>query len=224
MPSVALRHTDTQTVANFLIAQFPETAGAGPRPLEAGLVHRLDTDTSGLLLAARTPLAYATLREQFRRRLVKKQYLAIVEGILKREGQISHRLEPTGPRGQRMRVATVGQGQEALTHYIRLEHLLHHTVVRLTIKTGVRHQIRVHLAALGHPIVGDKIYGATDQHPARLCLHAETLTFCHPATGQDLSYTILPPKDFSAVLDQFRRESAPGNESVEEGRKEIARM
>ena len=89
MPSVALRQTDTQTVANFLITHFPETAHAGSRPLEAGLVHRLDTATSGLLLAARTPLTYAALREQFRARLVGKQYLAIVEGVVKRDGQVS---------------------------------------------------------------------------------------------------------------------------------------
>jgi 23S rRNA pseudouridine1911/1915/1917 synthase len=87
MPSVAVRHTDTHTVANFLTAHFPETTMAGARPLDAGLVHRLDMETSGLLLAARTPDAYAALREQFRDRTVGKDYIAVVEGQLKTKGK-----------------------------------------------------------------------------------------------------------------------------------------
>jgi len=204
MPSVALRHSDAHTVANFLITHFPETAEAGARPLEAGLVHRLDTDTSGILLAARAPLAYATLREQFRRRLVGKYYLALVEGVLERDGQVQFPLEPTGPRGQHMRVATRGRGREAFTKYTPLEQLPHHTIVRLTIQTGVRHQIRIHLAALGHPIVGDKLYGATSREAVRLCLHAETLAFRHPETGKKFNVTTSLPGDFLAVLDQLR--------------------
>jgi 23S rRNA pseudouridine1911/1915/1917 synthase len=211
LPSVALRHTDAQTVANFLLAQFPETAETGSRPLEAGLVHRLDTDTSGLLLAARTPAAYTALREQFRSRSLGKHYLAIVKGILKGQGRITHRLEPTGPRGQRMRPSTSERGQEAFTRYVSIERLPHHTVVRLTISTGVRHQIRVHLATLGHPLVGDKMYGEADQLAARLCLHAETLTFRHPASGRKFSYTSPPPEDFSAVLEQLRSPSTSGH-------------
>jgi 23S rRNA pseudouridine1911/1915/1917 synthase len=211
LPSVALRHTDARTVANFLSAQFPETVEAGPRPLEAGLVHRLDTETSGLLLAARTPAAYTALREQFRSRAVGKHYLAIVKGILKGPGQITHRLEPTGPRGQRMRLSTSERGQEAFTRYVSLELLPHYTVVRLTISTGVRHQIRVHLATLGHPLVGDKRYGETGQLATRLCLHAETLTFRHPATGRKFSHTTPPPEDFFAVLEQLRDVSTSEN-------------
>lgn len=211
LPSVALRHTDVQTVANFLSAQFPETVEAGSRPLEAGLVHRLDTETSGLLLAARTPGAYTALREQFRSRSVGKHYLAIVKGILKGQGQLTSRLEPTGPRGQRMRLSTSERGQEAFTSYAPVELLPHHTVVRLTISTGVRHQIRVHLATLGHPLVGDTMYGETDQPAPRLCLHAETLTFRHPATGRKFSYTSPPPEDFSLVLEQLRSTSTPEN-------------
>ncbi|MGE0680637.1 MAG: RluA family pseudouridine synthase [Candidatus Binatia bacterium] len=209
LPSVALRHTDAPTVANFLSAQFPETVEAGPRPLEAGLVHRLDTDTSGLLLAARTPAAYTALREQFHSRSVGKHYLAIVKGALKGQGQITQRLEPTGPRGQRMRLSTAERGQEACTRYVSTELLPHHTVIHLTISTGVRHQIRVHLATVGHPLVGDKMYGETDQLVARLCLHAETLTFRHPTTGQKFSYTSPLPEDFSLVLEQLRSTSTP---------------
>jgi 23S rRNA pseudouridine1911/1915/1917 synthase len=212
IPSVALRHTDTQTVANFLKTHFPETEEVSSRPLEAGLVHRLDTETSGLLLAARTPLAYVSLREQFRLRTVGKYYLAIAEGRMTKDGQVSSPLIPTGPRGQRMRIVTDGRGQAAFTQYAILERLPHHTVVRLKIETGVRHQIRAHLAFLGHPIIGDKIYGSAEQSAERLCLHAETLTFRHPGTGQDFSHTSAPPEDFLAVLDQIRQESTANRE------------
>lgn len=219
LPSVALRPTEAHTVATVLGAQFPETREAGSRPLEAGLVHRLDTDTSGLLLAARTPAAYTALREQFHSRRVGKYYVAIVKGIMNEQGQVTHRLEPTGPRGQRMRLSPSERGQEAITSYTPLERLPHHTVVRLTISTGVRHQIRVHLAALGHPLVGDRMYGEGDPLATRLCLHAETLTFRHPATGRRFRYTSPPPEDFSAVLEQLRKASTRGNWTEEEGQR-----
>lgn len=202
LPSVALRHTQTQTVAHLLLEQFPETARVGPRRLEGGLVHRLDTDTSGLLLVARTSSAYTALRKQFRDRSVGKHYLALVEGSIKAQGQIALPLEPTGPHGQRVRIATSGRGQEALTSYIPVKHFPLYTLTRITIITGVRHQIRAHLAALGHPLAGDKIYGA-NQQVARLCLHAETLTFQHPETGEKIYHTTSLPEDFCAILEQI---------------------
>jgi 23S rRNA pseudouridine1911/1915/1917 synthase len=195
IPSVALRHSETDTAANFLAACFPETLTAGPRPLECGLIHRLDTATSGVLLAARTPEAYASLREQFRARTVEKQYLAVVEGCLQSSGQVTFRLAPSGPRGQRMRVVADGQGQAVSTIYIPLATSERRTLLRVTITTGVRHQIRAHLAALGHPIVGDTHYGSPNQAP-RLYLHAETLTFTSPATGQRVHCASPAPQDF----------------------------
>jgi 23S rRNA pseudouridine1911/1915/1917 synthase len=195
IPSVALRHSETDTAANFLAACFPETLTAGPRPLECGLIHRLDTATSGVLLAARTPEAYASLREQFRARTVAKQYLAVVEGCLQSSGQVTFRLAPSGPRGQRMRVVADGQGQAVSTIYIPLATSERRTLLRVTITTGVRHQIRAHLAALGHPIVGDTHYGSPNQAP-RLYLHAETLTFTSPATGQRVHCASPAPQDF----------------------------
>ena len=170
-------------MANFLLVRFPETATASPHSLEAGIVHRLDTSTSGLLLAARTPYVYGALREQFASHAIDKRYLALVEGRLRVKGQRVSVLVPEGRHRQRMKETTSGPGQEARTFYTPVEQLPRHTLVRLTITTGVRHQIRVHLAALGHPIVGDALYGST-QRAARLCLHAETLTFTHPLTGQ----------------------------------------
>ena len=204
VPSVGLRHVQTQTVAHFLMEQFPETAKVGPKRLEAGLIHRLDTDTSGLLLAARTAPAYRALREQFRDRSVGKHYLVLVEGSLKDQGHIALPLESTGPRGQRVKIATSDRGREALTQYVPVQHFPRHTLVQVTLITGARHQIRAHLAALGHPIVGDKTYGTENQLAERLCLHAETLTFRHPETGERLRQTSSLPRDFRAVLERVK--------------------
>ena len=208
IPSLALSHTETDTVANFLVARFPETVTAGPRLLESGLVHRLDTPTSGLLLAARTPSAYASLREQWSARIVEKQYLAVVEGHLRAGGQMSYCLAPEGPRGRRMHVVATGQGQEALTSYAPVQALPGYTLVRVTLTTGVRHQIRAHLAALGHPIVGDTCYGTAEQ-TVRLYLHAEELAFLHPTTGQHVRFTSPTPSDFSTFVERLRATASP---------------
>ena len=203
IPSVALRHIQTQTAAHFLLKHFPETASAAPRRLEAGLVHRLDTETSGLLLAARTSSAYLALRRQFHEHKVGKQYLALVGGEIKSSGHITLPLESAGPRGRKMQIASLNQGQAALTHYVPVKQYALHTLVRVSIVTGVRHQIRAHLAAFGHPLVGDTMYGAEDQRDTRLCLHAETLVFQHPETGETLNYTSSLPEDFCTVLGQL---------------------
>ncbi len=199
IPSVALRHDETDTVANFLLAKFPDIATASPRPLEAGVVHRLDTATSGVLLAARTTQAYHVLREQFTNHTVEKQYLALVHGQLRHAGERRSLLRPTGPRGQRMQETTTVEGQEAWSMYTPVAHFPHHTLIRVTIPTGVRHQIRVHLAALEHPIVGDTVYGKV-QEGERLCLHAEALSFRHPQTGERVHFSCPLPEDFRAVL------------------------
>jgi len=201
IPSIALRHTETETVANFLVASFSETLTVGPRSLECGLIHRLDTATSGLLLAARTPAAYASLREQFHSRTVEKQYVAVVEGYLRTSGQVTSCLTPSGPRGQFMRTAPTGQ--EAYTAYVPIATSPSRTLVRLTITTGVRHQIRVHLATLGHPIVGDTHYGSPSGAP-RLYLHAEALAFTSPATGQRVRCTSPISQDFAALVKHLQ--------------------
>ena len=200
IPSVALRHSETDTVANFLAARFPETVTAGPHPLECGLLQRLDTATSGLLLAARTPDAYASLREQFRARSIEKQYLAVVEGRLYDSGQVTSRLVPSGPRGQHMRVDA--DGQEANTAYVPMALSERYTLLRITLTTGVRHQIRVHVAALGHPIVGDTHYGAP-HGASRLYLHAAALGFTSPATSQRVHCVSPAPQEFAALVEHI---------------------
>lgn len=204
IPSIALRHEETDTVPNFLLAHFPDTATASPRPLEAGVVHRLDTPTSGLLVVARTPGIYTTLRHAFHSHAVEKQYLALVEGHVRTLGQRASWLTSAGQRGQRMREEVWGKGQWAITNYVPLVASPSHTLLRVTIATGVRHQIRVQLAALGHPIVGDILYGSTASG-TRLCLHATELTFAHPLTGERVQCGSSLPEDFQTVREQLLR-------------------
>ncbi|MDX2168934.1 MAG: RluA family pseudouridine synthase [Deltaproteobacteria bacterium] len=203
MPSVALDGSSRDTVVNFLLALAPETVAAGRSPLEAGLVHRLDTGTSGVLLAARSATAWAAVRAQFGARQVGKRYIALVEGALPRAGAIADPIAHHPRRARAMRVCRESAQAHALgaraarTTYRPLERRDHVTLVEVTIDAGVRHQIRVHLAALGHPICGDTLYGAAPA--ARLYLHAAALRVRHPFDGRVLSVESPLPGEFSSA-------------------------
>lgn len=207
IPSVALRADETNTVANFLVARYPETASVGASPLEAGLVHRLDTGTSGVLLAARTPVAHAHLRRQFRGRDVLKEYFAVVEGDLRRSGEIRAPLVPAGRQQHRMRVLRDGEAnttaREAVTLYRPRRRFGTATLLAVRIETGVMHQIRVHLASLGHPVVGDALYGARAA-ASRPLLHAVRLVIRHPQGNELLSLTSPLALDVQAYLSGLR--------------------
>ena len=193
MPSLALRHAETMTVVNFLAARFPETLSVGSAQREAGLVHRLDTDTSGVLVAARTSNAYTDLRTQFNRRSVYKEYRAVVEGHFPHTDGFHFFLAPRGPHGRRMQVVQDAAAQEALATYVPLQSGADWTLVKIIIETGVRHQIRAHLSALGHPIWGDRVYGSHVQKDA-LHLHAHVIGFRHSvSTGQVRQIRIVSP-------------------------------
>ena len=195
LPSVALKMTDSDTVANFLAAASPESVTVGHNPRDAGLIHRLDTATSGVLLASRTPAAYAKLKKQFHNKTVYKEYRAIVEGNFRLDGEVMFFLAPYGLHRRRMQVVPSGQGQEAVSRYEILEHRTKETFIRIVIKTGIRHQIRSHLASLGHPIKGDHLYGSPAQHD-NLMLHAHILEFHHPVTTRRTRVTSPLPGDF----------------------------
>ncbi|MBI4411330.1 MAG: RluA family pseudouridine synthase [Deltaproteobacteria bacterium] len=155
-------------------------------PLEPGMVQRLDTFTSGLMVAAKTAESFKNLKKQFRTRKILKEYLALVEGVVKESGEICH---PIGTDPKNIRKVGVyeekrGMGvQEAITQYRPEQSFPHRTLLRVRIITGVRHQIRAHLAFLGHPVVGDTLYGSKTE-ASRLCLHASKLGFEHPVTGK----------------------------------------
>ncbi len=163
------------------------------------IVHRLDRETSGLLVFAKSALAKRRLQEQFERRTVDRHYVAVVEGRVK---------EPVGTLRSRLREdatlvvrrARGRDGKEAITDYAVVEHRRTATVVELRLVTGRRGQIRAQLAALGHPIVGDVRYGSRRDPIRRLCLHATRLAFAHPRDGRRVRFETAPPAAFARVM------------------------
>jgi len=195
---------ETDTVANALLARFPECAAASPHAREAGLVHRLDHSTSGVLLAARTPQAYGRFRGYFSSGQVQKRYLALVAGAVEEPGKVERRLRTMPGDGRRM-VALESDGQEACTVYRPVARLGEQTLVELEARTGRRHQIRAHLAHIGHPLVGDLLYGGPPLegvegaflHAVEVVLEVDGLAFRAPM-----------PADRVAVLQQLSAEQA----------------
>jgi 23S rRNA pseudouridine1911/1915/1917 synthase len=197
------------TLANALVARHPDLAalGGGLRP---GIVHRLDKDTSGVLVVARSPRALASLREQVASRTAARTYLAVVRGRPPHaEGTID---APIGrhPR-HRTRMAVVPRGRPAITRYRVVESFARYSLVEASLVTGRTHQIRVHFAHLGHPVAGDRVYapGQDDLGIGRQALHAWRLRIRHPGTGADLTVEAAPPTDFAAAVAQARAQGSP---------------
>lgn len=213
-PTHPLRWAETDTLANALVARYPELAGIGDDRLFPALLHRLDTQTSGLVLAAKTAAAYANLRAQFRRFTVKKHYLALVHGRVDKPGSLAAPLTHQTRSPCKMAIARhpdkVPQRDlfAAETSWIPLEIGKEFSLLDVTIYTGVTHQIRCHLAAAGYPIVGDVLYGSssspstTNHQPptnSRHWLHAARLICTHPATGRSLDVACRLPPDWPPV-------------------------
>jgi 23S rRNA pseudouridine1911/1915/1917 synthase len=177
--------------------------GEGERP---GIVHRLDKDTSGLMLVARNDRTHKALSAAVKRREVVREYTALVEGRLEsRSGTID---APLGRhRRRRTRMAVRGTGsREARTHFEVIEALPADTLARARLETGRTHQIRVHFAAIDHPVAGDPEYGTRGRHGLqRPFLHASRLEFIHPGTEERLSFTSALPEDLQAALERARK-------------------
>lgn len=194
------------TLVNALLSHCPQVADVGG-PDRAGIVHRLDRETSGLIVVAKNPETHASLQRQFKRRLVRKTYVALVEGqVHPREGIIE---VPIGrdPK-DRTRMAVSRTGRPAITQYRVVEVFPQYTLLEVRPHTGRTHQIRVHLSWLGYPVVGDRVYGRRRQTllPDRHFLHACELAFTHPATGEKLVLSAPLPPELTALLNQLRRE------------------
>jgi 23S rRNA pseudouridine1911/1915/1917 synthase len=194
------------TMVAGLLARFPELAAVG-EPVRPGIVHRLDKGTSGLLVVARTPQAYASLVEQLSARTVDRRYLALVWGVPDPPtGMVDAPIGRSRRDPTRMAVSTTGR--EARTRFAvqqRFTEPVEAALVECRLETGRTHQIRVHLAAIGHPVVGDPRYrGARRSFPTpRLFLHAHSLAFDHPATGERVSFASPLPADLQGVLDRL---------------------
>ena len=188
------------TMLNALLHHAPQT-GELPR---AGIVHRLDKDTSGLLVVAKNEPAQAALVRQLQARTVKRTYLALARGRVERAGSVD---APIGRHPvRRTRMAVVASGKPALTHYRVRESFPHHTLLECELETGRTHQIRVHLAEIGHPIEGDPAYaGRGTRLIERQALHAWKLAFVHPRTGAAVRFESPLPADFQALLERLRR-------------------
>jgi 23S rRNA pseudouridine1911/1915/1917 synthase len=167
-------------------------------PFTFHAVNRLDRDTSGLLIVAKHRYAHDLLTKQQRLGQVKRTYLAIVHGLIENEvGTIS---APLGRKEESMIEREVKvDGQEAVTHYKVVKYLEHETVVQLQLETGRTHQIRVHLASIGHPLLGDDLYGGLITKINRQALHSWQLDFFHPILKQNMSFNVAPPEDINKL-------------------------
>jgi 23S rRNA pseudouridine1911/1915/1917 synthase len=209
LPCHPLRADEISTVMNAVAARYPETAQAGDKPLEGGLVHRLDNGTSGALIIARRPAAFAMLRGAIKTNRIAREYLAVVAGSLTETIEIATPVghHPKNPR--RMIVTPAGMrspARPAATVVEPLESVRGFTLLSVKPRTGRRHQIRVHLASVGLPLAGDALYGGpalAGLEPGRFWLHLRAVTFDSPASGR-VEVTAPLPADLSAALERLR--------------------
>jgi len=209
------------TVVNALAHRLGALAGVG-RPDRPGIVHRLDRDTSGVLLVARTAAALEALARQFRARTIEKVYLAVVRGHLGAAHGTIDRAVGRHPRERRRMSVHSRRGRAAVTRWTALERLPGATLVRLEPETGRTHQLRVHLAAAGHPIIGDRVYGARRAGRAgtrldfpRQALHAAEIRFDHPSSGARIVVRAPLPPDVEQLLATLRQ---TGGDTAKSGR------
>jgi len=206
------------TLVNALLHFDPRLAEL-PR---AGIVHRLDKDTSGLMVVARSLRAHASLVEQLSERRVHRQYVAVVVGPMIAGGTVDAPIGRHPTDRIRQAVVKEGQGREAITHYRVRERFRAHTVIECRLETGRTHQIRVHMSHVRHPLVGDPLYGGSYRQPKgataelaealrgfkRQALHAERLEFEHPVDGRTISTQAPIPADMLALVAALRADTA----------------
>lgn len=206
MPSHPLREREVGTVASALVARYPEMAGVGYRLREPGILHRLDTDTSGLILAARDELTFEALRAALRGGRIDKRYVALVDGRIEGPRAIDLPIAPH-PRDPRRVVTTGGMrgARPARTEIVRADAVGDYTKIEVRVTHATRHQVRAHLAAIGHPLVGDALYGGSALPGlSRHFLHASRIALEHPHDGRPLRFSSPLPRDLLAALEAAR--------------------
>lgn len=199
----------TGTLVNGLLYHCQAIAGVGDAAVRPGIVHRLDKDTSGLMVVAKEEGAHRKLVDAFKARTVDKQYLALLHGILEQKtGRIVAAIGRHPVHRQKMAIRE--DGRYAATNWQVLQEFSSgFSLVRLQIETGRTHQIRVHMASIGHPVAGDNVYsgGRGKRKFPRQLLHAAQLSFTHPVTGESLAFSAPLWPDFSLILDQLADET-----------------
>lgn len=193
------------TLVNALLFHCGDLAGVGGE-LRPGIVHRLDRDTTGVIVAAKTQLAMDSLARQFKDREVEKRYAAVVHGVPDpKEGSLATEIGRSRHDRKKMSVTTC-VGRDAVTHYAVTQVMAASSLVQVRIETGRTHQIRVHMAHIGHPVVGDPQYGSRKRdavlpvEPGRQLLHAESLSILHPATGEPMTFRAEFPCDLAGAV------------------------
>ena len=195
----------TGTLVNALLYRFNLTSGDAMRP---GIVHRLDKDTSGLMLVAKNDFTHEKLSEMIANKEVERKYLAIVDGVIKHEtGTIDAPIGRDVNNRQKMAV-TDQNAKEAVTNFKVLERFNNNTLIECILETGRTHQIRVHLSYIGYPVNNDPLYGRGKCTPFGQMLHSYSIKFNHPRTGKELFYTIDAPVEFNNKLEELRQEKS----------------
>jgi 23S rRNA pseudouridine1911/1915/1917 synthase len=197
-----------ETLVSALVARRPDLAAAGLDPQRPGIVHRLDRDTSGVIVVAMEPASLAALQRQFRLREVHKEYLALVHGS-PAPSRAAIEAPISRDQANRARMALSSEGRYARSEFEVLERFRGFSLVAVNLMTGRTHQIRVHMAAIGYPVVGDKTYGPRREAlgAARQMLHAQRLTLTHPLTQDLMTFEAPVPADMQALLDSLRMTS-----------------
>ncbi len=194
------------TLVNAILNHCTDLSGING-VIRPGIVHRIDKDTSGVLVIAKNDNAHIKLSKQLKDHSMKREYYAIVEGVIKKdEGTID---APLGRHPQdRIKFAVVSNGKRAVTHYKVLERFNNNTLVKCVLETGRTHQIRVHMAYIGHPLVGDSVYGYKKQKYKvnGQMLHAKVLGFIHPTKGVFIEFQSPLPEWFDNILETLRKE------------------
>jgi len=191
----------THTLVNAILSHFPDLADISDS-LRPGIVHRLDKDASGVMLVAKNRAAQLDLINQFKTRSVVKAYLVLVKGHLTPENGIIEAPIGRDPRN-RKRMTVVAEGREARTQYNVVRHIGNYTLLEVRPETGRTHQIRVHLLAIGYPVVGDPVYGVKSAHLSRQFLHASRLGFSLPSSGEYVEFTSDLPPDLEQALEKI---------------------
>lgn len=193
------------TLVNALLFHCRDLSGING-VLRPGIVHRIDKDTSGLLVVAKNDKAHLSLAKQIKEHTVKREYIALVHGIISEPGGIVDAPIGRDPQDRQKMAVELKNSKNAVTKYLVLERFSAYTLVECQLKTGRTHQIRVHMSYLGHPVVGDPKYGPRKAHLGfkGQALHAKTLGFHHPRSGKWLEFSVDVPKEFADVLRELR--------------------